>query len=251
MIAWREKFLATTVHFGVTLALTGIAAAIIFLVWYPDPMQTLIGGTELFLIVVGVDLALGPLVSLVIYDSRKSRRALVIDYSIVGVIQIVALVYGVLVVAGARPVYYAFNTDRYEIVSAIDIADGELAAAKEPQYRRLPWSGPRLVAVAVPPEDLQDSLFQSLAGNESHQRPKFFVPLSAKLDAIRRKARTIAELAAKKPESKPLLDEALAGVGTPSNRIAWLPVRHRKGFATVIIDTSDGKPVAWADFDPY
>jgi hypothetical protein len=28
MIAWREKFLATTVHFGVTLALTGIAAAI-------------------------------------------------------------------------------------------------------------------------------------------------------------------------------------------------------------------------------
>lgn len=251
MIAWREKFLATTVHFGVTLLLTGIAASIIFLVWFPDPMQTLVGGTELFLIVVIVDLALGPMISLVIYDSRKSRRTLLMDYGIVGVIQIAALVYGVWVVAGARPVYYAFNKDRYEIVSAVDIKDTELALAKEPQYRQLPWTGPRLVAVSVPPEDQQDALFQSLEGNESHQRPKFFVPLASKLEEIRRRAGTIAELEAKKPDSKALLDEALAGVNIPADRIAWLPVRHRKGFATAIIDTADGKPLAWADFDPY
>jgi hypothetical protein len=251
MIAWREKFLATSVHFAVTLLLTGIAAAIIFLVWFPDPMQTMIGGTELFLIVVGVDLALGPLMSLVIFNSRKSRRELVIDYSIVGVIQIVALVYGVMVVAGARPAYYAFDKDRYEIVSAVDITDKELAAAKESQYRKLPWTGPRIVAISIPPEDQQDALFQAMEGNEAQLRPKFYVPLSAKLDAIRRNAKTIAELEAKKPAYKALLEEAVASVDIPAERIAWLPVRHRKGFAAVIIDTSDGKPLAWADFDPY
>ena len=87
MIVWREKFLATAIHFLVTLALAACAAALIFLVWFPDPMQTMIGGTELFMLVVGCDLALGPLISLVIYNSRKSRRELVIDYTIVGAVQ--------------------------------------------------------------------------------------------------------------------------------------------------------------------
>ena len=76
MIVWREKFVATGIHFLVTLGFAACAAALIFLVWYPDPFETMIGGTELFLLVVGCDLALGPLISLVIYNSRKSRRAL-------------------------------------------------------------------------------------------------------------------------------------------------------------------------------
>ena len=95
MIVWREKFVATGIHFLVTLGLAACAAAVIFLVWFPDPFATMIGGTELFLLVVGCDLALGPLISLVIYDSRKSRLELITDYSIVGIVQIVALVYGV------------------------------------------------------------------------------------------------------------------------------------------------------------
>ena len=61
---------------------------------------------------VGCDLALGPLVSLVIYNSRKSRRELVFDYSVVAVVQIAAMVYGVYVVAESRPVYIAFLKDR-------------------------------------------------------------------------------------------------------------------------------------------
>src|SRR6187401_541882 len=82
MTVWREKFVATGIHFLVTLTLAAVAAALIFVVWFPDPFETMIGGTELFLLVVGCDLALGPLISLVIYDSRKSRRALVFDYAV-------------------------------------------------------------------------------------------------------------------------------------------------------------------------
>ena len=86
-----------------------IAAALIFLVWFPAPFATMVGGTELFMLVVGCDLVLGPLLSLVIYDPRKTRLALVIDYSIVGAVQLATLIYGVYIVAGTRPVYVAFN----------------------------------------------------------------------------------------------------------------------------------------------
>ena len=69
----------------VTLLLGAIAAALIFIVWFPDPFQTMVGGTKLFELVVVCDLVLGPLISLVIYDSSKARWKIVMDYCIVGV----------------------------------------------------------------------------------------------------------------------------------------------------------------------
>lgn len=251
MIVWRDKLMATALHFAATLLLAAIAAALIFLVWFPDPFDDMIGGTELFVLVVGSDLVLGPLMSLVIFDRRKTRRALVIDYSVVGLVQVAALVYGVSIVAGARPVYLAFNSDRYEVVMASSIDEKELAAATDPRFRKLPLTGPRLVAVSVPESEQQDALFESLNGNEEHQRPKFFVPLSAKLDRIRARARKLEVLEQKKPQAKAMLESAAADSGVPAERLAWLPVHHFKDFWTVLIDTADGKPVAWVPLDPY
>jgi hypothetical protein len=251
MIVWREKFVATAIHFLVTLTLAAIAAALIFLLWFPDPMQTMIGGTELFMLVVGCDLALGPLISLVIYNSRKSRRELVLDYSIVGAVQIAALVYGVFILAGTRPVYVAFSQDRLEIVTARDITGDELAAARNPIYRSLPLTGPRFVAIEISAADSENALFEALKGNEEHGRPRFYVPYDSQLEKIRARAKTFAELEKKHPDSKPLMDAAIAELDIPAARLRWLPVHHRKGFWTAIIDTTNGKPVEYVDFDPY
>jgi hypothetical protein len=251
MILWREKFLATGIHFLVTLALAACAATLIFLVWFPDPLETMVGGTELFMLVVGCDLVLGPLVSLVIYDSRKSRRKLIFDYTVVGTLQIASLVYGVFILAGTRPVYVAFSFDRLEIVSARDIADKELAAARDPVYSKLPLTGPRLVAVVVPDADHNDALFESLNGNEEHARPRFYVRYETQLPKIRERAKALGELEKRLPASKPLLDAAMRDVRIPTERVRWLPVHHFRGFWTALIDINDGKPVAYVDFDPY
>jgi hypothetical protein len=251
MINWREKFVAFAIHFVVTATLGACAAALIFLVWFPRPFATMIGGTELFLLVVGCDLALGPLVSLVVYDSRKSRRALLVDYGTIGVLQLAALVYGVYVVAGTRPVYVAFNGDRIEIVGARDISDEELAAARSPGYRSLPLTGPRLINVVVPPADHNDALFEALEGNEEHQRPKFYQPFESGIEAIRKHARTLAELEKKFPAYVPQLDAAMHAVQLPAQRVGWLPVHHREGFWTALIDTETGKPVRYVAVDPY
>jgi hypothetical protein len=251
MIVWREKFLATAIHFLVTLTLAACAAALIFLVWFPDPFQTMIGGTELFMLVVGCDLALGPLISLVIYNSRKSRRELIIDYTIVGAIQLAALIYGVFILAGTRPVYVAFSTDRIEIVTARDINENELAAAGNPAYRSLPLSGPRFVGVVVPEADHNDALFQALSGNEEHARPRFYVPYESQLEKIRAKARPLEVLTQKEPATIPLIEAAMRKVSIPAERVRWLPVHHQRGFWTALIDVDDGKPVAYFDFDPY
>jgi hypothetical protein len=250
MIDWRGKAIATAIHFVATLLLAALAAALIFLVWYPGSFRTMIGGTELFMLIVGSDLALGPLMSLVIYNGRKSRRELLTDYAVVGAIQIAALVYGVSIMADARPAYVAFSTDRFEVVLAGDLKPDELAAAREPRYRNVPWTGPELVAVVVPPAERNDALFQALSGNEEHQRPRFYVPFESQLHAIRKRARPLAELEASKPESRPLLQEALRGITVPRQQLRWLPVRHFRGFWTAVIEEASGKPVAYFKLDP-
>jgi hypothetical protein len=251
MIVWREKIVATTIHFFVTLVLAAIAAALIFLVWYPDPFHEMIGGSELFVLIIGSDLALGPLMSLVIYNSRKSRRELLLDYSILGVVQIAALVYGVSIMAGARPVYVVFNADRFEVVLASDLREKELAQAKDPQLAKVPWYGIRYAAVSMTDKERQDELFESLAGNEEHRRPKFFVPLESYVPQIVKRAQPLPALEKKLPGGKSALDAALRNVDVPAERLAWLPVRHLRGFWTAIIDTSTGKPVTYIDLDPY
>ncbi|MEO8061713.1 MAG: TfpX/TfpZ family type IV pilin accessory protein [Pseudomonadota bacterium] len=251
MISWREKWRAFTIHFAVTLLLAVAAAAIIFGVWFPDPFDRLVGGAELFLLVVGCDLVLGPLISLVIYDSRKSRGKLLFDYTVVGFLQLGAMAYGVWIVAGARPVYVVFDHDRLEIVAAADIAPAELLAARDPKYRSLPIGGPRLVAAVVPPADHNDALFQALDGNEVPARPKFYVPYESAVAQIRSRARALGELEKRHPEARGRLALARAETGLPETRLRWLPVRFHDIFWTVLVDAESGRPLGYFDLDPY
>ena len=251
LIDWRKKLIAFCLHFLATAVLAAIAAALIFLVWFPHPFANMVGGTELFGLVVGCDLILGPLITLVIYNPRKTRRQLISDYSVVGAVQIAALVYGVYVVAGTRPVEVAFNRDRLEVVTARDIDAAELAAARAPEYRQLSLTGPRYVSIQVPPADAQDALLQSVAGNEEHQRPKFYAPYEAALEQIRKRARTVETLERKFPAYAPALDAAVREAGIAPQSARWLPVHHRKGFWTAIIDGASGRPLSYAPVDPY
>ena len=251
MINWREKFRAFAIHFLATAALGALAAALIFLVWFPRPFATMIGGTELFLLVVGCDLALGPLISLVIYNGRKSRRELITDYTLVAIIQLAAMIYGVYIVAGTRPVYVAFSKDRLEIVTARDINESELAAARDPMYRELPLDGPHYVAIVVSAADQQDALLQSVSGNEEHARPKFYAPYETGLAEIRAHAKTVDELTREFPDTAGQLAAATQSIDVPAERLRWLPVRHRKGFWTALIDTDNGRPLRYVAVDPY
>jgi hypothetical protein len=67
---------------------------LVFLVWYPNPYREISGGRELFLILVTVDVILGPLITLSIFNPVKAWKVLRRDLAIVGLIQLAALGYG-------------------------------------------------------------------------------------------------------------------------------------------------------------
>jgi hypothetical protein len=251
VIVWRDKLLAFGIHFIATALLAAAAAALIFLVWYPHPFEFMVRGAELFMLVVGCDLALGPLLSFVVFNRSKTRLALVIDYSVIAIVQIAGMVYGVYAVAESRPVYIAFSVDRYEVVAARDLKDSELQAATDPRFRDVPLSGPQYVAVVVPQKEREKSLMDELAGNPSFARPKWYADLESALPAIRARAITLEALEKKHSDTKPLIAAALADVTVPHERLRSLPISTRRGFWTAIIDNETGRPVAWLEYDPY
>jgi hypothetical protein len=85
---WRKKLFALVVHFLATAMLGADRRGAHLPGLVPVAVATMIGGTELFMLVVGCDLVLGPLLTLVIYNPRKKRRELIFDYSLVGTVQI-------------------------------------------------------------------------------------------------------------------------------------------------------------------
>ncbi|WP_129780023.1 TfpX/TfpZ family type IV pilin accessory protein [Peristeroidobacter soli] len=249
MIAWREKFRALSLHFLVTAAMAALAAAVIFLVWFPDPFQQMLGGTRLFLLISGIDLVLGPLSSLIVYNSKKTRRALIFDYTVIGIVQLAAFGYGVMSIADARPAYVAFAKDAFEVALAGDLEDQDLQAAKDP-YRTRPKWGPKVVGTQSPTnrEERNALLFSAVSGKDIQMFPKYFVPYEAVREQVKQKAQPLEVLYKHHPEARQMVAEA--GLKIPEAQLRWLPIRG-KTFWTVLLDANGGPPLAYLPVDPY
>jgi len=252
VIAWREKVAAFGVHFVLTLVLSAAAAALVFLVWFPDPFQKMLGGTTLFEIMVLCDLGLGPLSSFIVYNSKKSRRALLFDYTVIGVIQLTAFIYGVYAVANNRPAYIVFVGDRFEIIAAGAIDDDDLARGGDRYDMRPNW-GPQLVAIreAQSVEERNKMLVSGLEGKDYSVLPAYYVPYEQGLPELKRRAKPVSELEKRHKEAKPLVAGAVAELQVPVERLLWMPVMHKSGFWTVLLDSDTGQPVSWLPVDPY
>lgn len=252
MIVWREKAKAFAIHFLVTLTLCAAAATLVFLVWFPDPYQQMLGGTRLFEILVACDLGLGPLTSFVIYNSKKSRRELLFDYSVIGIIQLAAFCYGFYTVANTRPAYVAFVKDRIEVVTAGELDDVDLAKGPE-QYRKRPLWGPQLVSIHEPedPKEREKVMFSAFEGKDYSVLPLYYVSYEQELANIKKRALPVSDLEKRHPDAKPLVASEVAKLQIPAEKLVWLPVKHRKGFWTALLNPDTLRPVGWLPLDPY
>jgi hypothetical protein len=253
-INWRERIFVAIVHFSITLIAAGLAGVLIFLIWFPNSTASVVGGVQLFLLVFICDVVLGPLMSLVVYSSKKSRRNLIIDYSVIGAVQLAALLYGVYVVSVSRPVFIAFDTNRLEMVTAAEIHDSHLAAATEEQFRSLSWTGPVLVAVARPTDANERSaiVFGVLLGKnvDVAYRPKYYREYRTARQQILTKSLPLTVLLEGSGAAKSKIDSAIASTGISIDDIRWLLVHHRFGFAVALIDAKSAQPLTYLAVDP-
>ena len=251
-INWRERIIAASIHLAVTLVVSGAAAAVIFMVWFPDGLADVVGGRTLFWIVVACDLALGPLISLVVFDSKKSRLELFVDYGVVAALQLGALAYGLSVVAASRPVFVAFNVDRLDIVSALELDDEALAAGTAPRFQSRSWIGPRMVYIEPPKvgDGRQDILSAIMLGANGQLFPKYYRDYDSAVPSVLKKAHPIESLLNGSGDSRSTLEREIAMTNASIADLRWLLVRNRFGYAIALIDAQTGEPTKYLNVDP-
>ncbi len=98
------KLKATGVHLSLSILVFIYLSYQIVFNWYPEPYLSVDGGWQGLRLIGAVDLVLGPLITFLIFDLSKSRRAILFDLIIIAMIQFGALFYGVYMTYYQRPV---------------------------------------------------------------------------------------------------------------------------------------------------
>jgi hypothetical protein len=250
--SWRDRLKAGAIHLGLSLVIAVLAALLVFGVWYPYPYREISGGRELFLLVVSVDVILGPLITLAVFNRSKPMRELRRDLATVVLIQLAALCYGLWTVSVARPVHLVFEIDRFRVVHAIDIAP-ELLEKTPPGVVALPITGPTLLAVR-PFRDLQENLDSTLAALQGMQlgaRPDLWQPYAQAVPRILAVARPAKALKVRFSDRAVDIDRLVSTAGGNPETVVFLPMVGRNTFWTVFLDPVTAQIVATMPLDPF
>jgi hypothetical protein len=145
-----NRWKASGIHFLISLAVFVCLLAVILLVWYPGLLFELNGGWEGLRIVIGVDLVLGPMLTLIVY--KVGKPSLKFDLTSIALFQSICLLAGVWVVYQERPVVLAFEYDSIFSLSAREYKGygNELAALE-----KFSGSYPKKVFIELPGDDIQ------------------------------------------------------------------------------------------------
>lgn len=250
----RPALIASIKHLCASIAVALLCAALVFGLWYPYPYSELVGGRELFLLMIAVDVACGPLLTLVVFNPKKARGELVRDIGIIVCLQLAALVYGMSTTIQARPAFLAFEKDLFRVVVVPDI-DLENISLAPTNLQKLSLVGPRLIGtrVAKPTDpDYLQSVQLSVEGLPPAFRPPRWVDYEHQRAEAIAKSHPLSELRRKHPERQKLIDGMIEKDHLDERRLGYLPLTAKMHTDWVIvIGLDDGQPKGFLPLDGW
>jgi len=237
--------------FGVHLLTSAVIAlavvALVFGLWYPAPLAAATGVTGIFLILLIVDVCLGPLLTLLVY--KEGKKTLVMDLTIIVLLQLGALGYGVYTVAEGRPAWLVFSVDRFELVRINDIDERKLDEAAK-AFKTPSWFGPQWVAAHNPADaDARNTLmFEAImGGTDISARPNLYVPVNEQWQNIQNRAQELTKLAEFNTNAAL---EAELGNDWQVQPYTWLPLKANNQDMVVLVG-EQGKVIEIIDLRPW
>lgn len=223
-------------HFGLSVFVALAAAFLVFGLWYPGDFREMVGGRELFFLVVTVDVVCGPLLTLVLFNPQKPKGELRRDLSWVGLMQMAALVYGLWTVWTVRPLYLVAEIDRFKVIAAHQV-DPESLSAVTPSLQRKPWEGPLTVGLrALTKEEKEKVMFESVEGGRDYgERPEYFVPYDdAQALQHLKHAKSFEHFLKKYPEQTAALEAIAKHANAQPKDLKYLPIIARQDWVAVV-----------------
>jgi hypothetical protein len=225
------RYKAAALHSLFSLALIGLIAAVVLPLWHPWGIYRISGVLPLLAILAAVQLAAGPLLTLIIY--KQGKKTLRFDLAVIGLLQLGFLGVGLYTLWQSRPVFVVASNMRMAVVLANEVSDTALQQAARPEWSQLSSGRPLLVGLQQGAADRgQQSVLSAFlnTGMDREQQPRWYLPYAEAVPQL------LSNATASTADALP------AAPGNPV-RFRSLPIVARYGQGRILLDADTGMPL--------
>jgi hypothetical protein len=234
------RFKAFGGHLLASATVLSVVLGTLYLGWYHWPGWYLSGVTTVVPLLLGVDLALGPMLTFVIANERKPRRELTRDVSVIAAVQLIALIYGATQLWHGRPLYYAFSGKELSVVQGYDLDPIEAAVARDKDLPLAPhwYSLPRWIYAPAPTDaaDTEKIRVALTRGFDPTGMATYFQPWQAGLPALRARLVKVGESTYFSLAERKTLAERMRAAGYDPDVANALPFTGRRRPLLAVFD---------------
>lgn len=231
-----DKFKALALHLGISAVLVALALWLMLDRWLPPPLFHTDGGGIGLKLIVLVDLVLGPLLTFVVFDRAKTRRALAVDYTVIVLLQLGAYFYGLHNVYSVRVQAVAYSEGVFHTVTPESFADQTITADG---WRPLGPRPPYLVDTREPANADEwggVTSYALIAGLEHWQLHFLYRPFAAAVSSHWSRGWSLADLESQHPAVAEAARDWLDGRDLESGALRFYPVEGYFRKAVLVID---------------
>jgi len=245
------KLKAFGIHISLSALLLSTYAAVLIGVWYPPPFFWLDGSSDVIKIVVGIDLVAGPLLTFLIF--KPGKPGLKMDLSIIVIVQLIFLAWGIWATYTARPLFVTFNVDRFTIARGYEL---DMNKVPENIQKMRPARGP-LMVYSRPARDSQEKkeLLEGFFFGKSPDLaflPERYLPVAPHRQEIVSKSIDIRNhLRTKHPGHEIELDQFLGSSDGTLEDFIFLPVEARLDHFVLILRRDNLTVAGYLPIDPW
>jgi len=246
-----NRWKAAAIHLSLSAVIAVLIGALLYFVWFPSPYFAAAGASKLILLLMGVDVCIGPLLTLLVVNCNKPAKLLLLDLTVIGVLQTIAFGYGLHVIISARPVFIVAEVDRLVMVTAGQLSDADLAKGQQPEFRKRSLTGPILVG-ALPPKgkDAGDFALRVMeTGKDVDQLPKYYLPYDQVIDDVMKRSKPLSSLKNATASQQAYL--ATLQAAYPTLTLKVLPLQRGEHSYSAIISPASKHPIAVLAIDPW
>ena len=224
-------------HLSISVFVFAIFLLLVFFIWYSYPFNITEGVGDIVYLMAGVDIVLGPLLTLVVFKGGK--KGLKLDLALIGLVQIGALIYGGYVIYSERPAWVVFAKDRFEVVGL-----SEIDTSKVPDKSLLVgvFERPKKVFAELPSgERATDIALQAFSGGVDIERiPEQYREYEPRIEEVLKAAKEFSNHADLRNESN-----------VESDGLKWLPVEGKLNNIIAIVDVKNKSVSHYRIMDPW
>lgn len=240
----KHRLLFALGHLALSALVISAFVSFVLLVWYPAPLGRLEGIFAILMMLIVVDVCVGPLLTVIVASPAKPRRSLYRDMAIIGMAQIAALGYGAYSTFVARPAFIVYNADRFDVVTPGELVWRTGKRADDRRFHSAPLLGPAW-AHALPPASEHDRLELMMGavegGPDIKNLPDLFHawPAPSAMDVVRARLQPLQRLDSAGAAQLSQVTAELERTGVPAENAAYVPLIARDGTGVVLLRKSD------------